>query len=669
MQSALILIFMSGNLSQIDVGNEPEWEDFERLLSEFANLAKSDTPFHQVAEQLIAVIRDALAPTGAAVWTSLGRDSMQLECQFGLHDLSPPFADAEHRQLMMRMASFARPVRLPPFHQGVVSNPFDGHLLAVPLLIDDDVGGLIELVQRSGIGGETLEGNQRLVNILAELAADNLRRHELRQLRASRHKARQFDNFVAAVHRSLDPRITAVTIANASRPLIGCDRVTVAIRRGRKFRLAAVSAVDVIHRRSRQVRLMEKLLKATGATKLVQSFEAGDNNTAPQIDRLLNAYFDDAHSNSLGIVPLVDCPDAESKDSGTIIGALVIENFDARSWDEIRPMAVDVARHASSALASALTHRSLPALPFSRRRRATGESTHRLAKSVAALAVIGAITSTFFIRTDFHVQAEGVLQPTVRQSVFAPLDGQVARIAITHGAKVNKGQLLIEMTSPELDLEIQKIQGEHEATLQRLRSIDSIMLLPGTTTRRDEDVQARQLAAEKQELQLLSENQQQRLIVLHDERKRLMVNSPIDGVILTWETDQLLKNRPVRRGQRLLTVADVGGDWEADMSVRDDEFGPLLTLVNSGVAPTAELELATERGTTFRGRVERLAGRTEIDATNRPVVKVVISVDDNTALDPRPGATVSARLNCGQRSLFYVWCHKIVDRVVGFFRF
>ena len=55
---------------------------------------------------------------------------------------------------------------------------------------------------------------------------------------------------------------TAFTVANEGRRLIGCDRVSVLVRRGTRCRLVAVSGVATVNRRANAVRALERL--ATG---------------------------------------------------------------------------------------------------------------------------------------------------------------------------------------------------------------------------------------------------------------------------------------------------------------------------------------------------------------------------------------------------------------------
>jgi hypothetical protein len=67
--------------------------------------------------------------------------------------------------------------------------------------------------------------------------------------------------------------------------------------------------------------------------------------------------------------------------------------------------------------------------------------------------------------------------------------------------------------------------------------------------------------------------------------------------------------------------------------------------------------------------ITKIARRTEINADNQAVVHATIQVDRASLENPRPGATLNATINCGRESIFYVWCHDLIDEVRGWFKF
>ena len=664
---------MAGDITQVDEAPEPDWGGLEELLSDFAQLAKSDIPLRGLAQELIDCIINSLAPVGAAVWAMNEQGALDLVGQQKLDAVGSGSLAEFHRRLVREAMLRGRAELLSPGQalEGV-ANSTEFTLILVPVLIDQDAAGLVEVIQRPSISADAQEGNLRFIALLAELLAEYLRRGEVRNLRKVRRLTDRFAGFLLALHGTLDPKLTATKLANEGRRLIECDRLTVAFRRGRRFRLAAVSGVEAIHRASVAVKRLEKLVTHTAT--LGEAFwyesEQTDDQHPPQIERDLSSYLDESQTRTIGVIPL-QAPSADGQSAlDEVLGALIIEDFSAPEGKLTPATALAVARHGAVALNNAFRYHRLPTLPFLRSRDlAQGEPTRHWLKIFLGLVLIVAMGSTFFFTADFDVYAEGELQPTTRYHIYAPRDGQIAVVSVAHGEAVEAGATLVELSSPELDLEIQKIQGEHDAILQRSAAIESA-LLDYSSSVDPESIQINRLTAEQEELRQLFASQKERLAVLRRQRDMLTVQSPASGDVLTWETDKKLTNRPVRRGQRLLTIADLEGPWEAELRVPDDRIGPLLEFMEAADGPVeATFELATQRGIEYRGEVLRIARRTEVDAENRSIVRAALRVDRSSLVAPRPGGTIYAKIHCGQRSLFYVWCHAIIERLEGWLRF
>ena len=260
---------------------------------------------------------------------------------------------------------------------------------------------------------------------------------------------------------------------------------------------------------------------------------------------------------------------------------LIVEQFNSLIDAPMRERAEQVARQSSIALVNALRYRALPTIPFIRRRtNVSGQPTAMVAKVMAVLAGVALLASLFFIQADFDVYADGELQPEQQQHVFAPFDGQVrADCRYRHGDRVAANDVLVELRSPELELESQRVQGEFDTTQKRLSSIESSLLEINAAKERDEN-RFNQLAAEQQELEQVRASQQEQLALLRRQRDQLVVHAPMAGTITTWDLEQLLLNRPVQRGQQMLNVADLDGPWIAELKVPDDHIGHVLDAKN-----------------------------------------------------------------------------------------
>jgi multidrug efflux pump subunit AcrA (membrane-fusion protein) len=649
---------------------DSQWIDFESSLGEMARLAKSGIPFDRLAKSLLDETVHLLAAVGGAVWLGNGAGSLRLECQLNYHLLNGNPGQGFHPQLLELARTEGETVVVPPGGSTIgtqsVTNPTEFTLLITPLKVDQQVVGFFEVIQRSSQSTAAVRGNRRLLALVSELAADHLRSQEIRQLRNQRYRTQQFEKLTERLHATIDLRSVAYEIANAGRQLIECDRVSVAVRKGRRFKMTAVSGVDTVNRRSNAARRLEELAaRVAKAGEIIWYNNDPDEDLAPQIAELLQGHADDVHPRTVGVIPLTAAQSEQSSLRAPVVGGLIVEQFSSVLDSAARERAEHVARHSALALANALRYETLPTLPFARlRSERFAQRGLRMSTILAGIASILLIASLFFIPTTFNVHAEGALQPEQQQHLFAPFEGQVAAIRVQHGQHVSANETLLELRSTEIDLDSQRIQGEFDVTQKRIAAIESSLLQIDDSD--DEDVaRMNQLAAEQEELRQLLASQQEQLATLRAQREKLVIRSPIDGQVLTWDLEKSLSDRPVQRGQLLLSVANLSGPWVAELDVPDNEIGHILNAQKATESTPVSFELATKRGIDFQGVIRRIASRTETGADDRPIVRVTVDVDETEIGELRPGATIFAKIDCGKRKVAYVWFHDVVEAVQG----
>jgi multidrug efflux pump subunit AcrA (membrane-fusion protein) len=213
-----------------------------------------------------------------------------------------------------------------------------------------------------------------------------------------------------------------------------------------------------------------------------------------------------------------------------------------------------------------------------------------------------------------------------------------------------------------LDLDYSRIGGELQTAQARLAAVRARRSMRSSSANpQDEE---RQLAVEEEQLKQLQSGLTTQLQLLQSHRRELRVASPIAGVVLTWNPAELLQDRPVREGQRLLTVADPSGPWVLELPVPDTAIGHILTAQKRGQAelPVTFL-LATDPAVTHRGRVAQIAQNSDTTEGQPPSVLVTVDLSDAVPDAARSGAGVLARIHCGHRPIGYVWLHDLIDAV------
>jgi multidrug efflux pump subunit AcrA (membrane-fusion protein) len=344
-----------------------------------------------------------------------------------------------------------------------------------------------------------------------------------------------------------------------------------------------------------------------------------------------------------------------------------------------------VCRHSSTALANAVEHQSLFLMPVWR---AIGKSkflvqARTLPKTVLiVLGLVVVVLALFLWPADFDLHAKGTLEPVDRMDVYADGDGQIAEFApdadgkpIEHGSKVKKGQLLLRLRNPKLEVQKADIDGQVVSEQEHAYSLQHEISTGGSMLKPDEHARLMgQLNESQGKLESLKDQQKLVAAQLAD----LEVYSPIDGRIVTWDLKTHLENRPVQRGQTLLRVADTDGPWELELHMPDDRMGFILRQQNE-VRKTKDPDLhvdyilATEPGKNEKGIVKeiKLTVEPEKEEGNMEIIRVAINKSDIDPANLREGAAASGKVKCGRRSLGYVWFHDLFSflQTKVFFRF
>ncbi len=669
------------------------WREIDDVVQDIARLSRSAVP----SERFFAAVLDGsvrtLAAVSGAVW--LLKDSgFELEQQINLGHTglvtspdtasSPELVERQqrHQQLLQQLSQQTEPQSIAPRSgTGSYINPTDWLLLVSPIVVNGQTHGLIEVFQRPVASPAAVQGYTRFLTAIAEFAADFLRNYRLRDLQERASLWSQFERFTERVHEGLDLARIAAVIANDGRPLVDCDRISVAVLRGSKPRLIAVSGVDRIDRRSNAVRYCEDLLRRVLKTRRPFWFDDTQAATgqAPdlpkQIEESLHQHLNESHARLLAIIPLRQPinPQQKSDQQNVVLGAVLIEKFSATSdISQLRHRAEVLARQSELAVANALEYSNLP---FRSVWRWIGHMGWylRLRQLPRTLFVVGllaaAVTSLIVVPADFTITGRAELQPAVRRGLFASSDGIVAKLsdklATNQPPDVSQDEVLVELTNSTLDFELTRVTGELQTGRKRLSSTQAERLSMDRNDPRGRS-KLEQLAAEEKELEETLKSLSAQLDVLKRQQAQLQLRSPINGQVLTWDATQLLQNRPVRQGDRLLEVADTKGEWILEVHVADQNIGHVRDAQRElSRELNVSFVVATDPNVVYQGRLKSVAADTRSDSELGPSVLVTVTLPrgEIAAEHLRPGATVIPHIHCGRRPVGYVWFHEFIHTI------
>ncbi len=654
------------------------------LVNEIAQLSKSDLPPEQYYAEFLPRIVQALAAVGGAIWIVGEGGRLELAYQINISRslLDPAAEDAvRHVQLLGQIIQTGEPRLVAPQSgtgDGGAGNPTNYLLVLSPMKSENHVEGILEVFQRPDVQPASQRGYLQFVVQMCELAGDWLRGQKLRQYSDRQSLWVKADRFSRLIHESLSPRDTAYHIANEGRQLIGCDRLSVAILKGRKCKVEAVSGQDLLDPRSDIVSTLGHLATVVVAADEPLWYSGSTEDLPKQIERALDDYLEVAHSKSVAVLPLRklrvspmrDNTDRDQQDplddsgpKGEVIGALIIEQIESNIPRETIAPRVDlVYQHSSRALSNALEHDRLFLMPVWR---AIGNATwvlraRTLPKTLfVAAVVLIALGVLLFVPKDFTIEGKGELVPVNRQDVFCDVPGVVEKVLVKHGQAVEKGEPLLELRNTDLEVQLQDISGKLNTTIQTLLAT---RLARQKAREQGDLVETNRLAGQILQLEQQRESYTNQFNLLQARKERLVVRSPMKGEITTWQTKELLLNRPVTEGQVLLTVADPDSPWKCEVYMKENRMGHIMRAWKEAQEQNKPLEvtyiLATAPDTYRHGvvrEIHQVAHMRDQEHVVRIDVDLKEPVEDKFR---RSGAEVRADIHAGRRPIGYVLFHE-----------
>ena len=667
------------------------WQEIEALVLGLAQLSKTEISSQKFYSELLDRAVRGISALGGIVWIPDSSGTLEPQHSLGLNPESNPQALSPekielHRLLLQEALQENQPATITvqsgisEQHQG--KNPTSENLILCPIAVEnrsETSRGILEIIHHPPQSFAAQDGYLRFVVALCEISEDYFQHQQFQKLREQEILWEQFESFSEHVHLHLNSQQTAYIIANEGRRLIDCDRVSVLQRAGRTYRLIAASGVDVIEKRSESVQRLESFVACIQSLNRPYWVMEADQKYPPQISEALHQYLDLASSRSLLVLPLHHITEEQTADPAEsqpqnlsdsnqlIVGAIVVEQFkDIDSSETLLDRSMAVSRHGGTALFNALQFESFPFFPILKHWSHSPIQKKRMTwRNVIVGACILGLIGLILILTpaDFMIEGSGTLQPVDEKNIFATSNGIVDQILVRQGEQIQAGDTLIVLRDTDLELEFSRVQGEIQTVQKRLMVIQSARLELNPT---DADAlqKANRLTAEREELNERLKSLKEQLALLKSKQDSLTLKSPISGEVLTWDLQEKLLARPVQRGQKLLTVADLNGPWILKMQVPDSEIGHVLEAQQQSKQPlNVSFLLLTDPDQTYQGTIKNIAATAEPDAEGIPTVQIKVSLDHESIQGLRPGASVLPQIDCGKRSLGYVWLRRLIETI------
>jgi multidrug efflux pump subunit AcrA (membrane-fusion protein) len=656
-----------------------------KLVAEIAELAESDIQPAEFQVEFLNRVVAAVAASGGALWLADGRGGLKLQHQleFGQTGLLQNRQRAQpHDALLGVMMQASQPQIIPPGAsvEGVpgAGNPTPFALILAPLLVDKQVVGLVEILMDPTRRAASQKSTVRFVSDLCDLAGQYLKNRQMRQMMSQQRLWNQLEGFTHTIHTSLDLRETAYAVANDGKRLVGCDRLSVALKIGGRMMIEAVSGQEIVEQRANLIRELTRLCKVVAQSGEDLVYTGSTEGFPPEIRDALEIYVDESGSKAV-VVTLLHKPESDPNKEKQVFGCLVAEQIgDEMAPTDMQARTEVVARHSSTALWNAQDHDKIFLLPVLK---AIGSPWRffrgrTLAKIVAVLlAIVGLICVLAFVPWMLTIEGKGSLLPENRRITYAPQKGIIQEVLVEHGQRVKPGDLLVRLEDKELERQLKQLLADNAEAATRRRSLQSqkTRVTPQERPKLDADLA---------EAEIKYESSKEQIDLIREQQALMEVRSPVEGIVTSpFEVKRELMGRPVEQGQELIQIAATDKDWVLEVEVPDDDMGPVLDAqrrldeeIRAGKKPPGSTLAAyfvsmTDPEHRYEGYVRRIAAKAET-VESKHIVKVTVGFDEKVRQDflrrnkineLRPGAEVRARIKCGNARLAYVLLRDVIQ--------
>jgi multidrug efflux pump subunit AcrA (membrane-fusion protein) len=645
------------------------WQQVEDFIASLHESARAPVEPSEFYRWLIEGSVRTLAANAGAVWQADVRGRWQRISEVNLGAVLPDDETTAAHANVLQQADEPRVVL-----------PNDAHGIEQAILIGKVNASeksrarmVVELFLRPGASPAVQEGWEEFLRAVSGAAEAFELQHELRTLREERSEHAEVLGLLRRIHSGKTLREVAFDLANEGARYLSADRLSVLLKRRDDFKLIAASGVERLEARAEAVQDLEALAEVTAHWGEPLEYAEGHDaaELPPAVAHALQKHVDHAHARQLVALSVEFRRDEETSSAGAV---LIAECFGA-SGTLARERVVELAELCEPALAQVVAWDRWPIRPvvewthwWSRLWEAWGIT--RL--GVMAGVVVGALLALAFVPTDFEIEATATLMPREVRDVFATSTGTVREIRVSHGEQVEQGAVLAVLDDPQLELEAERVRGELETVRKRLEAI--AVARTDRQTREELTADRLPLSAEAKQLELRQASLLEQEKILVRQREALTLRSPLAGSVLTLDVQNLLRGRPVERGQVMFTVADARSGWQLETRVPQDLIGHVVAAAEQSEEPlSVRFRLAGDRENTYLGHVTEIAETAVLDpeklGEELPEVRVDVAVDEKLLPAAKPEMQARVRIDCGRRSIGYVWLYGAWDNIYSWLAF
>lgn len=653
------------------------------IVREIAAVSRSDISAESYFAKLTdGILRAMAAAEGVVIWTRGSELEFTPLARIGPRTDTSIEDDARqtHLCLLEEVYQAGAPVIVPPTpganSPDVPANPTELPTALVPIDVgattgngNSSTGTVIQVFLEDGESVIAQRGYLRFIAQMADLASEFLRSCRLRELTSDQLWTKRVDQWCDELSQMSSPISIAERIADLMVEGFGFDRAAYLrpSTNGRaSYRVVAVSHVDQLDPKSDAVKWLIEQAR--------QHLAAGDNDPVwvQANSDALGDESDGPHTRAASHLSVDAVLPMASIAKRSVDALLLLRSGDSQGDVHLRPhverftKASNVVMRNADMLASMSSRRFLGRSPVDSR----PQSSARRWLSRCAIAV--AVSLIAFMPVSMNMSADATLRPSGVQRVCAPRHSIVQSVFVQHGDFVRAGDPLLELDDADLNEQLVALYGRRSVLMEKRGVWTETLVDPNRGVGRTHDpVGVREDAQTQRQLtdvELRGINEEIELLEMTKASLRVVADR--DGYVDSWSIQGDESQRPVRRGEPLLSVVSDRSGWYADASFtqsRVQHLGPTAEgeLISATICPVAHPDLRYQAVVDQVGPTVA-AAQSSMPRTSVRFLMMTEGADSTGVGDVavlREGAPVKVLVNCGRRPLGYVLFQDAIDWV------
>lgn len=498
--------------------------------------------------------------------------------------------------------------------------------VAYPLLVGETLFGVVILDLMTRDAAAVTEA-MRLLHWGAGWLMDLHHRRTVHQQGARLDRSAYLFDLVLAALAETDVRKAALAVVNRLAQRFACHQVQFGVEKGKTVRVEAVSHTAWFDDKANLVNL--------AALAMNEAFDQRAQIVLPEpsagvalITAAHRRYGEECGSAALASIPL--------QAGARVVGVWLLERDTPFSGEELEILEAlaltlgpilelkqagdeSLVSHGRRALQHTLRHVTDTSLP--------GIKLIAVATGIVVLLLA-------VVQVDYRVGAPAVIEGSTQRAAVAPFQGYIQTAPGRAGDLVRAGQVLATLEDKDLLLERARWQAEHEVAQRK--------------------AQEAMAKGDRVELRLASAQADQagaQLDLVLEKLTRVQITAPFDGIVVRGDLSQQIGS-PVEQGKLLFEISPLE-TWRVILKVDERDIGYLA----EGMA--GELMLTSLPSQSYPLTVKKVTPvATAEDGRNYFRVEAGLG---GAVPALRPNMEGVGKVVAGQRSLLWIWTHRLAD--------